>query len=62
MGPVSFQRLGADLDRDDLLAAARRLTEAGIGVHSVDPGYGLLVRAEDEATAAALLTVPPDHR
>lgn len=58
MGPVSFERLAADLTRDELLEAARLLTAAGIRVQSVTDGKGLLVRSEDSAKARELLDKP----
>ncbi|MEM7274917.1 MAG: hypothetical protein AAF547_17680 [Actinomycetota bacterium] len=61
MGPVSFQRILGHLDRDGLLAAARRLTAAGIRVQSVDEGQGLLLRAEDAVRAGGILAASEDE-
>ncbi|MEM7322738.1 MAG: hypothetical protein AAF531_06610 [Actinomycetota bacterium] len=59
MGPVAFQRISTGLDRPALLAAARRLTEAGIPVQAVNPGQGILIRSEHVKRATALLA--PDN-
>lgn len=55
MGPVSFQRLGSELERAALLHAAQRLTNAGIRVHAVHEGQGILVRSEDVIAAKSVL-------
>ncbi len=63
MGPVSFSRLSFE-HRNDALAAARRLTAAGIRVHSAD-GASVLVRSDEYTAARDLLDGPdqtPDRR
>lgn len=56
MGPVSFERMGDGLDRDRLLALARRLTAAGIRVQLVDGDGAILVRGEDATQARHILS------
>ncbi len=60
MGPVSFQRIGEDLDADALFALAKRLRAVGIIVQSVDGGNALLVRSEDFVRAREVADAAPD--
>ena len=60
MGPVSFERIGEDLDGEALFALARRLRAVGIAAQSVDGDSVLLVRSEDFVRARRVAEASSD--
>ncbi len=55
MGPVSFDRLGDGLSRQQLLAVAGKLATAGIRVQLIDHDRAMLIRGDDMPRARAIL-------
>lgn len=55
MGPVAFESIASDLDRQQALALAARLTKAGFRPTIGSDGTSIIVRSDQAAAARALL-------
>lgn len=55
MGPVAFETIASELDRQQALVLAARLTKAGIRPTISSDGTSILVRSDQAAASRALL-------